>query len=426
MATEKLTIRAVNALNSQGKDEYLWDTDLKGFGIKATLTGAKVYIVQYRMGGRAAKTKRYTIGKHGSPWTPEKARDEAKEILTLADKGIDPHRRKVDQQRKVQETDFEQVVSEFIEKYAKPRNRSWQATERIFNQHIISAFKGRSLLSITRADVNDLLDSVAEHGEALANKVFANLRKLLNWSIERGILDVSPMRGMRTPYSEVQRERVLSEEEIRLVWNTSEQLGWPFAPWVKLLLLTGQRRSEVAAMRWQDIDLKQKIWTIPGTVAKNGNAHAVPLSGMAVELLESVPKITPKGLVFTTTRVTPISGFSRAKKRLDNEILAAMREQAVKRKEEPEKVKALPEWRLHDLRRTAATGMASLRIPPHIVEAVLNHKSGTVSGVAAVYNRFDYADEKRAALEAWASKMQSLLSGGDGDKVLVMRERVAK
>jgi integrase len=179
-------------------------------------------------------------------------------------------------------------------------------------------------------------------------------------------------------------------------------------------------------MRWQDIDLKQKIWTIPGTVAKNGNAHAVPLSGMAVELLESVPKITPKGLVFTTTRVTPISGFSRAKKRLDNEILAAMREQAVKRKEEPEKVKALPEWRLHDLRRTAATGMASLRIPPHIVEAVLNHKSGTVSGVAAVYNRFDYADEKRAALEAWASKMQSLLSGGDGDKVLVMRERVAK
>jgi len=420
MAIEKLTIRAVNALNSQGKDEYLWDTELKGFGIKATPAGAKVYIVQYRMGGRGAKTKRYTIGKHGA-WTPEKARKEAEEILTLADKGVDPHRRKVDQQRKVRETDFEQVVSEFIEKYAKPRNRSWQEVERIFNHDIIPAFKGRSLLSITRTDVISLLDSVADRGEVLANHVFARLRKLFNWSVERGILEVSPISGMRAPYHETKRERVLSDDEIKLLWNASDQIGQPFSHWFKLLLLTGQRRSEVAGMHWQDIDLQKKQWTIPSAQAKNGNTHAVPLSSTAAEILKAVPKIDTKGLVFTTTGRTPISGFGRAKERMDTAIINAL-EQAAPKMRKTEKVKTIPAWCWHDMRRTAATGMASLRFPPHIVEAVLNHKSGTVSGVAAVYNRFDYVDEKRAALEAWANKVQSILTNDVADNVLTLRK----
>jgi len=423
MAIGKVTRRAVDALGGD-KVEYLWDTELKGFGVKVTPAGAKIYIVQYRLGGRATKTKRYTIGNHGG-WKPEAAREEAEEIIRMVDKGIDPHRRKVDQQRKQTETDFEHVVREFIEKYAKPRNRSWREVERLFNHDIIPAFKGRSLLDITRADIITLLDTVAERAPVLANYLFATLRKLYNWSIERGIVDVSPLSGMRTPSIVEPRDRVLTDSEIKLIWNASDRLGWPFAPWAKLLILTGQRSGEVAAMRWSDIDMKEKIWTIPGTIAKNGNTHAVPLSGMAVELLKLIPKITPKGLVFTTTRTTPVSGFSRAKERLDNAILTTLREQAIEQNEKPEKVKPLPEWRWHDLRRTAATGMASLRFPPHIVEAVLNHKSGTVSGVAAVYNRFDYAKEKRDALEAWSNKVQSIVSGGDDEKILMIREGVA-
>lgn len=170
-----------------------------------------------------------------------------------------------------------------------------------------------------------------------------------------------------------------------------------------MLLLTAQRRDEVAYAEWGEIDLGNKTWTIPRAKAKNGRAHEVHLSPAAIDVLTSIPKVGDD-LLFTTTGTTPVSGFSRAKERMRAAMLAA------KRAELGASASAVPEWTLHDLRRTAATGMARLNFPPHVVDKVLNHASGTIKGVAAVYNRFAYLEERRAALEAWGRCVESLVT----------------
>jgi integrase len=174
-------------------------------------------------------------------------------------------------------------------------------------------------------------------------------------------------------------------------------------PLVKLLPLTAQRRDEVAGMEWREVDFKRNVWTMPGEKSKNNRAHEVHLSDSTLAILKLAPH-TGDDLIFTITGSTPVSGFSRAKNRLDAEMLAA------KRKELGKKCEAIPPWILHDLRRTAATGMARLNFPPHVVAKVLNHVSGTIRGVAAVYNRFEYLEPRRAALSAWARRVANVVS----------------
>ena len=172
----------------------------------------------------------------------------------------------------------------------------------------------------------------------------------------------------------------------------AEAEGFPFAPCIQLLLLTGQRRGEVSGMRWSELDFENAIWTIPAKRAKNGSAHMVPLAPLALEVIRTVPRYLDSDFVFTTTGRTAISGFGRLKRRLD----IAFGPDA-------------EDWRVHDLRRTVATNMAMLKVQPQVIEAVLNHKSGLVSGVAAIYNRHSYLDEKREALEAWANRVAEII-----------------
>jgi integrase len=221
----------------------------------------------------------------------------------------------------------------------------------------------------------------------------------------------------------------LSDAEIKTTWDAFGAVGWPFGPLAKMLLLTGARRDEVADARWSEIELDKKIWTIAKERSKNGLAHEIPLSDAVVKILKALPRITASekddkkagkksDFVFTTTGKTSVSGFSRAKEQFDAVILEALRAEAVERGEDADEMKAPAHWTLHDLRRTAASGMAGLGIPPHVVEAVLNHKSGTIKGVAAVYNRYSYADEKKAALEAWARKLDAIVSGKPAGNVV--------
>ena len=174
-----------------------------------------------------------------------------------------------------------------------------------------------------------------------------------------------------------------------------------FGPLVKLLLITARRRDEVADMEWSEIDLVKGVWTLPRHKAKNDRVHEVQLSEAASDVLRSLPRIG-NSLVFSTTGETAVSGFSKSKRRLDAAMLKAKREELGARKGD-----AIPGWTLHDFRRTAATGMARMNIPPHVVDKILNHVSGTIRGVAAVYNRFAYLDERRAALEAWGRYLTS-------------------
>jgi integrase len=210
------------------------------------------------------------------------------------------------------------------------------------------------------------------------------------------------------PAPERSRERILTDDEIRRLWKATDVEGWPFGPLVKILLLTGQRLGEVGGMRWDELDLDAKMWTLPGERVKNDNKHEVPLSDIVVEILKAQPRIkTTKGFVFTTTRDAAVSGFSRAKDRLDETMASDGG--------------PIEHWTFHDLRRTLASGMARLGIQLPVIEKILNHTSGTFRGVVGVYQRHSFADEKRAALQAWASFVQSTVSGEKPNNVVALR-----
>jgi integrase len=238
----------------------------------------------------------------------------------------------------------------------------------------------------------------------LANRTLSQLRKLFNWAVERDVLSASPCNGLKAPSSEDTRDRVLTHDEIRWLWKACEEQMFPFGPLAQVLLLTGQRRSEVAGMRAVELCFRNRMWSLPKERTKNGEAHDVPLPDEVVHIIKALPRIAGHGFIFTNTGVTPVSGFSRAKTSLDKLMTEAACLETSKSKT------SIEPWTLHDLRRTCASGMAALGIAPHIVESVLNHKSGTIKGVAAVYNRHQYSGEKRQALEAWATRVAEIVA----------------
>jgi integrase len=207
----------------------------------------------------------------------------------------------------------------------------------------------------------------------------------------QGAIELNPTAALKLPTKEVARDRVLNDRELVACWKAAEAEGFPFDKFTHMLILTGQRRGEVAGMRWSEIDFERAMWTIPAQRTKNGTQHTVPLAPLAIEILQSVPRFMNSDLVFTTSGKTLISGFGRHKARLDVEVGAS-------------------DWRFHDIRRTVATNMAMMRVPPHIIEAILNHKTGIISGVAAIYNRHAYLDEKHEALEQWAEQMRAMVA----------------
>lgn len=432
----KITKRVVDAAQPGPKDHFLWDTEVKGFGLKVTPAGGKVYILQYRPegAGRTTAPKRFTIGRHGSPWTPDTARGEAKIILGQVEGGADPQKQKRTEREAAEQAladTFAQLADRFIERHAKRHTRSWETTKRHLDKHVTPHWGKRPAAEITRRDVNKLLNDLVDAGTPiLANRVLAAVRKLFNWAVGEDELPTSPCVGVKPKAKEQDRERVLADAELVEVWRAADAIGQPFGPFIKLLALTLQRRDEVAGMRWEELDLQAKVWALPGKRAKNAKPHLVPLPALAVQILESVPKLEvkpgePSPFVFTTTGTTPVSGYSRAKNALDRLMLEARQKCAAERGEDPEQAKALEDWRFHDLRRTGATGLARMRVPKEIRERVLNHVEGRQQkGVAEIYDRYQYLDEKRSALDAWARHVEQLVNGTP-DNVVELRPAVA-
>lgn len=372
------------------KRQEIGDTIVPGLYLIVQPSGAKSWAVRYRFDG---KPKKVTLGRHPS-LDLKAARARAREALGQIAAGIDPAAAKVEAAAKVDREDIATVAMEFVERDAKA-NRTWRETERVLRQEIIPAWRGKTLSEITRKDVIGVLDVVVDRGSPImANRVLAVIRRFGNWCVERDLIPVSFAAGVKPPTRERSRDRVLADDELVRVWKACDRAGWPFGSMVRLLILTGQRRDEVGGMRWSEIDLDRAVWTIPADRAKNDTEHLVPLSPAAVDLLRAAPRFDGD-LVFASARRgdTPFSGWSKAKRSLDGQS----------------KVEG---WRLHDLRRTVATGMAADGTAPHVVEAVLNHRSGTISGVAAVYNRHQYADEKREALDLWADRVAALVAAG--------------
>jgi integrase len=290
---------------------------------------------------------------------------------------------------------LDETAPMFVQLYAKPKNRGWKESERLLGK-FQSLFE-KPLKQITRSDVVRVLDEIVASGTPYrANRALAALKKLMSWALDRGMIDVNPIAGLRPPHKERARDVILSDAELASLMRAAEAEGYPFRDAVKLLILTGQRRSEIAEMRWSEVDFDRSLWTIPAARSKNGQSHEVPLSDAAISLLRSLPRFINSDWVFTTTGSSPISGFGRLKRRLHSAV-------------------GTPDWRMHDIRRTVASGMARIGVDPHVIEKVLNHKSGVISGVAAVYNRYGYEKEKRTALNRWAEHLFKI-SDDEGER----------
>ena len=407
MPNQSITLRTIQSVTPDPhRDIYVWDPRLKGFGLRITPRGAQSFVFQYRVDGGPARRK--TIGPVGSPWTPATARKEAERLLVQVYQGIDPVEAKREAKRKKETLNFRAYSERFVELYLKPNWRgTWGSAQCTINNVFIPRWGNRPVHEITRADIVKVLDEYSDR-PARRKEIHSLLRKFFNWATDRQDIDASPLAGMKAPKAVPSRRRVLSDEEIVALWRATENSGWPWGPFVRMLILTMQRRQEVAEMDWSEIDLNARRWTLPADRAKNDQEHVIPLTSLALAELQLLgPK--RKGLVFTTTGTTPVSGFFKGRSALHKDMILYLKAKQIEEGGNPGEID-VPNWRLHDIRRTGATHLQSLRVPVEVTESVLNHISGTRAGVAGIYNRYKYDDEKRNALDAWDAKLQALLS----------------
>jgi integrase len=362
-------------------------------------SGAKSWAYRYRVGG---KSRKYTLGSFPGIDVGE-ARKLASTASVQVQRGGDPA---IEKRRAIAADDsFEVVARLFIERYARPKNRSWKQTAArlglaqgegdelvLTNAGAIAAWGDRKIGDIKQADVIRLLDNIADRGSPIsANRTLAAVRKLFNWAEGRYGLDRNPCLRVEGPGTEMARDRVLTDKELKAVWRSAVRLGGSFGAVVQLLMLTGQRRSEVAGMEWRELDLPAKLWKLPRGRVKNDSGHEVPLSAQTLKVISAVPRIQGQQLLFSSNGTTAVSGFSDAKKGLNEGA-------------------GFEDWTLHDLRRTMASGMARLGINLPVIEKILNHSSGSFRGVVGVYQRHSFADEKRAALDMWGAHVARLVS----------------
>jgi integrase len=406
-----LTVAAIKALRPRAERYEVKDDAIMGCYVEVWPSGAVSYRLRYRFNGKSKKLifGRFDVDEGGLARV-RKAGREARNALA---EGIDPAaaKREARDARKAEAQQaeviaepapapadlVETIAADFIERHAKRETRDWKETERLLQRNIVPHWRGRRLSEITKADVHAVLDLMIDRGAAVgANRVFAQLRKMCNWAVSRGSIDRSPCDGLDKPSSETKRDRVLVDRELALVWRACDAIGFPFGPLTQLLILTGQRRGEVAGMAYSELDLEGASWIIPAARVKNKRQHKVPLSPRAVALLRGVPRIIGSDFVFSTTGKTAASGFSNSKEHLDRVLLTL----------DP---LPLAPWTIHDIRRSVASGMARLGVQLPVIERCLNHVSGSFGGIVGVYQRHEFSAEMRAALDVWATHVAEIV-----------------
>jgi integrase len=387
----KLTKSVIDALPMPANDTVYWDGACPGFGVKVTPKGRKVFIVLYRTGGAGSRLRKYTIGPYGRV-TLHQARAAALKIFAARTEGRDPAAEKQQARRRLVADRIEDVIELFIREHVR-NNRSAREISRLLRREVIPHWRRRSIHEIGKRHVIELVTEVAARGTpSAANKLLKVLKTFFTWCIGRAIIDFSPAKVVAAPARERSRERVLDDDELARIIKTARPMNDPYGGIVEFLALTGQRREEVAQLTWDEIDLKSRTWTIPATRTKNAKTHIVHLSRGALAVLMRVPKLGK--FVFSLSGTKPFQSFSAAKRELD-------------------KLTEVTGWRLHDLRRTCVSGMARLGVAPHVADKILNHQSGTISGVAAVYQRHEFLAERKEALERWSAHVARLLKRSD-------------
>jgi integrase len=447
MPSIKMTDKAIENLTApKGKRIEYFDAGYPGFGLRVSASNdkdnpkiRKTWVFLYRFGG---KLHRLSFGPYPA-LTLANARKQASAALALVSDGKDPgavHAAKKAEAARRPDT-VANIVDDFIKRHLEAKKRApayIAGTRQNFDNHVLPRWGKRDIKAITRRDVIDLLNAVAEEGSdapgkdgkkkhvdggpIAANRVLAAIRALFNWAVSQDIISATPAALVRRPGEEQGRDRTLAADEIEAIWKAAGDIGTPIGDFFKVALLTGQRREEVATMRWADLDFDYKIpmrdgnkevlldcpvWTLPGTSTKNGKIHVVPLAPAVVEILKAMPRKAVKlesggtassPWVFTIGGDRPISGYSKAKIRIDDKITAARAEDG-----EP----ALDPWTIHDLRRTAATEMGRLEVQRFVIGKVLNHTDRSITGR---YDKFEYLKEKRHALAVWAAYVDGLVN----------------
>ena len=407
MAKGRITKRAVDELRgdakNQGRTLYLRDAELRGFGALATKTGACSFFIEYSIGG---SQKRVSIGAYGA-LTPDQARRKAQAELGKVANGEDIAQARKDERAKLRAGTFRDLSESYFAANGKQadewRSRHWKETHTMMEKLVYPVLGTKVPDAVTKAELAGLINKTKAHSHSVARRLHETLRPLFGWAFASGAIQSNPMTGLPCPKPVEARDRVLTDEEIKAFWQAATAENWPFSAIFKILLLTGQRREEVAGMRWREVDLDKGEWTIAKERAKNKKAHALDLHPEAVRLLDPLGDVAAARraddveYVFSTTGYSAPSGFSKVKARIDDRVQAILGD-----KFQP--------WRVHDLRRTAASGMAALGFQPHVIERVLNHVSGAQGGLVSVYQRHEYREERKRAIMAWGDHLMQLVS----------------
>lgn len=372
-------------LPADGREDW-YDTKVTGLGLRVSKTGKKVWFVQYRLRGDT-KRRRLTLSPYPTMSLAD-ARERAHEVLSAASKGIDPASEKQEERKA---PTFAMLAADYIERHAKTTKRTWYKDKLAIDKDLIPAWGRLKAHEIRKRDVFLLLDKIVERGSPIqANRTLALARKIFNWGIGRDFIEANPCAQVKAPSGENERDRVLTEDEIRRLWNAWDQLDPVIGASFKVRLLTAQRGGEVDSMRWSDLDLINGWWTIPAEQAKNKLSHRVPVTEPVRVLLDRL-RAQDRGSqwVFPSPKRT-------------GQHISNVQHSAIRARE----LAGVADFKPHDLRRTAASYMASLGVQRLVISKVLNHVE---PGVTRVYDRHSYDGEKRQALQAWAKRLGQIL-----------------
>jgi integrase len=397
----------------------IWDEYLPAFGLllskprRPGLPPGKAWRAVYRVRGSREQVNE-TLGNTKKYPKVGERREAARKSMAAAQSGINPveqRRKAAEEAKKAEGKAFPVIAERYLTERVDKRSPSFaRETRRIFNRDIIPRWRDRMIGDITSRDVNALLAAKADKRDrplrraeggatVQSNRTHRRLNTFFEWAIRDGAITENPVALAHEPYEEKARDRYLGDKgvdkidgaEIRAFWSGCDRLRWPYGPLFQLLLVTGQRLNEVAGAEWSELDLEARMWQFPGKRAKNAKIHKVALSSLAIEIIRTLPHVDDR-FVFAGVRSSkPVCGFSSAKRRLD---------------------KMMPDsahWLLHDLRRTMTTGCAELKVPPHIADKILNHVAGVIKGVMKTYQRYEFLDERRDALNVWGDYLAQLV-----------------
>jgi len=376
LSNSRLTDTLIRNLRAKENRYEVFDALLPGFGIRISTSGTKSFIVFGREGTRRTRA---TLGQY-----PILSLSEAREAAQAALKAMHQGTYHLDRQV----TSYDAVLKDWYKRDQKSK-KSFREVERAMAAYVSPKLKGKDLRRVERKELIRIIDAVADKGtQTQAARLRSYISRLFSWSTERGLLDTNPALNLPKVFKEISRDRVLSRDELIKIWHASELITRQFRVIIRLLILTGQRKSEITGMKWSEINFSEGIWVLPSERSKNGKPHIVHLCTLSLKELQRIPRSGE--LVFSTTGSTPVSGFSNVKKKLDE-------------------TSSVFNWRLHDLRRTFATmSTETLRLDPHIVDLVLNHQAGTLTGVAKIYQRGSYLEERKEVLTQWDEYIKDL------------------